>query len=91
VNWNNNSWLQAIHQVSVLYLQRWQKKVRKTKKNLKILLSSRGITLANMNQSIWNTNWNSNSLLQSNTPSFNPIPAKIANKSPENWKNLKFC
>ena len=39
-----------------------------------------------MDQSNRNVNWNSNSWLQSNTRSFNPTPAKIAKKSPENWK-----
>ena len=60
-------------------------------KILKIHPRWRGVTLAKMNQSHWNANWNSNSWLQSNKPSFNPIAAKMAKKSPENWKNLKFC
>jgi hypothetical protein len=36
----------AINQVSVQQLQRWQRKVWKTEKLLKFLLSSGGITLA---------------------------------------------
>jgi hypothetical protein len=42
-----------------------------------------GITLAKMNQSHWNANWNCNSLLQSNKPSFNAVAAKMAKKV---WK-----
>jgi hypothetical protein len=60
-------------------------------KILKIHLRWGGVTLAKINQSHWNANWNSNSWLQSNKPSFNPIAAKMAKKSLENWKNLKFC
>jgi hypothetical protein len=66
-----------------------KRKSGKLKKS-EILLSSRGITLAKKNQSNRNANWNSNSWLKSNSPSFNPIAAKMAKKSPENWKNLKF-
>jgi hypothetical protein len=40
-----------------------------------------------MNQSIQNTNWNSNSWLQSNTLIFNDIAAKITKKSPEIWND----
>jgi hypothetical protein len=82
MNWNNNSWLQSntpsfnlIHVVAKMA----KKKSGKLKKS-KILLSSRGITHAKMNQSHRNANWNSNSWLQSNTPSFNPIAAKMAKK-----------
>jgi hypothetical protein len=57
-------------------------------KNSQILLSSGGITPAKMNQSHWNVNWNWNSFLQSNKPSFSAIAAKMAKKSPENWKIL---
>jgi hypothetical protein len=67
-----------------------EKKSGKLKKS-ENLLSSRGVTLAKMNQSHRNINWNSNSWLQSNIPSFNPIAAKMAKKSLENWKNMKFC
>jgi hypothetical protein len=41
----------TINQVSVLYLQRWPKKVRKTDKKLEILLGSMGATLEKMNRS----------------------------------------
>ena len=57
-------------------------------KILKIHPRWRGVTLAKMNQSHWNVNWNSNSWLQSNKPSFNPIAAKMAIESVENWKIL---
>jgi hypothetical protein len=40
------------------------------------------MTLAKMNQSHRNANWNS--LLQSNKPSFNAVAAKMAKQSPEN-------
>jgi hypothetical protein len=50
----------AIHQFSILYLQRRQKRSGKLKR-FEILLSSKGIIFAKMNQSIQNTNWNSNS------------------------------
>jgi hypothetical protein len=77
----------TVNQVSTLYLQRWQKNVRKTEK-FSILLSSGGITPAKMNQSYWNANSNCNSLLQSNKSSFSAIAEKMAKKSPENWKIL---
>jgi hypothetical protein len=47
-------------------------------KNSQILQSSRGITLAKINQSHQNANRNCNSLLQNSTPTFN---AKMAKKS----------
>jgi hypothetical protein len=47
------------------------------KKSLKILLSSRSVTLAKMNQSHRNANWNWNSLLKSN------IKTKFHNLYPE--------
>jgi hypothetical protein len=59
-------------------------------KILKILLSSRGVTLAKMNQSHRNANWNCNSLLKSNKLGFNATAAKMAKKSLENWKILKI-
>jgi TRAP-type mannitol/chloroaromatic compound transport system substrate-binding protein len=55
------------------------KKSGKLKKS-EILVSSRGVTLAKMNQSHQKVNWNSNSSLQSNRPSFNPTAAKMAKK-----------
>jgi hypothetical protein len=39
-----------------------------------------GVTLAKINESYRNANWNHNSLLQNNKPSFNAIAAKIAKK-----------
>jgi hypothetical protein len=71
-------------------LQRWQKQVRKTEK---FLNSSefQDITLAKMNQSNQNANWNCNSLLQNNKPSFNAVDSKMATpKSPENPKKKYF-
>jgi hypothetical protein len=76
----------AIHQFSILYLQRRQKRSGKLERS-EILLNSKGMIFAKMNQSIQNTNWNSNSWLQSNTLNFNPIAAKITKKSPENWND----
>jgi hypothetical protein len=35
-------------------------------------------------------NWHCNSSVQNNKPSFNPIAAKMATESMENWKFLKF-
>jgi hypothetical protein len=52
-------------------------------KSSEILLSSRGLTLAKMNQSHRKANWNCNALLQSNKLSFNAAAAKIAKNSLE--------
>jgi hypothetical protein len=49
----------------------------------------RGVTLAKMNESHLKTNWNCNSLLQSNKPSFNATAAKMAKKK-KIQKNEKF-
>jgi hypothetical protein len=69
------------------YLQIRPKKVQKIEKFL-ILLCSRGITLAKMNQSHQNTNWNCNSLLQNNKPSFNATTVKIAKKKKKVQKTV---
>jgi hypothetical protein len=55
-----------------------------------ILLSSRGVTLAKMNHSHPNVNWNCNSLLKSNKLSFKAITAKMAKTIPENGNILKI-
>jgi hypothetical protein len=56
-------------------------------KILKIILSSREVTLAKMNH---HTKTRTGTLLRSNKASFNATAAKMAKKSPENWKFLKF-
>jgi hypothetical protein len=53
-------------------------------RNSQILLSSGAVTHAKINQLHRNANWNCNSLLQNNIPSFNAIAARMAKKSTEN-------
>jgi hypothetical protein len=60
VNCNCNSSLQNDKTNFNEIAAKMAKKIRKTEKS-EILLSSRGITLAKMNQSNRNANWNSNS------------------------------
>jgi hypothetical protein len=84
-HWNINSWLQSntssLDPIAA-------KMVKKSPKNWKKseICCSWGITLAKINQSHRNTNWNSNFWLQSNTPRFNPIAAKMAKFFFENRK-----
>jgi hypothetical protein len=53
----------------------------------KVRSSSRGITLAKINQLHRNSNWNYYSLLQNNNPSFNHIAAKMAKLKSGKLKN----
>jgi hypothetical protein len=57
------------------------KKVWKTENFLNSSKFQGHIALAKMNQSHRNANWNGNSFLQSNKPSFNAVAAKMTKKS----------
>jgi hypothetical protein len=86
MNWNSNSWLQSNKPSFNPTAAKMAKKSPENWKKSEILLSSRGVILAKINQSHRNANWNSNFWLQSNTPSFNLITVKMTPQKV--WKTV---